>query len=882
MTSMVAFLRRLRGSVRSSAFEHGLDAELRHHLELQTEAHIRRGMDPAAARAAAEKEFGSVAQVKDECRDSWGMRALDALGQDLRFGIRTLARYPSYTLVVLLTLALGIGANTAIFSVVHAVLLRSLPYANGDRLVEVRQQAPRAGIADMNLSAKEIADYRAQTPALDAVVEYHQMGFNLLGRGAASRVSTGVVSANFFSVLGIEPVLGRTFRAEDDTKDAPAVLLISHPYWQNTLGGDPNVVGRTFEMNDKVHTVVGVLPPVPLYPDDNDVYMPVSACPFRSSRDHIEDRQMRMMSAVGRLKPGVSLDRARGDLALVARRLQAGYPGDYPADAGFTTTALSLRDELTHRARPTLLTLLVITGFVLLLVCTNVANLTLAHLVGRDRELSVRAVLGAGRGRLARQLLTESTLLALGGGILGLAFAYAVRGLLVSFTSKFTPRATEIGIDPIVLLFTLGLSLLTGLFFGLVPAFGRRRDLGESLKEGQRTVTGHGGRARRALVIAQVAISFILLIGAGLTVRSFIKLQQVDAGFVADHVLTMRVYLDWVKYDTSAKRQGFYQPLLEKVASEPGVRSAAASLTFPLNESTPFNASIVIEGQVPAEGQPRPQVDFRLASPAYFRTIGMSLLQGRAFADADKADAPQVAIVNLSMARHRFGSADAVGHRVSFNGRDWITIVGVVNDVKQYGLDTKPSDELYRPFAQGGPLGATLLVRTIGDPMSVARSIQNDIRIIDPKQPLTRIETLEEVRSKSLASPRVTMILVTLFAVIALIMTAAGIVGVVSFSVKQRTTEIGVRVALGAPRSAVVAMIVQQGLAPVFAGLALGLVGAFALTRLAARLLFEVQPTDPPTYAIVLVGLSLVAALACLAPARRAAGIEPIEALHAN
>jgi putative ABC transport system permease protein len=878
----IAFVRRLLGTVRSTGFERGMDAELRHHLELEIDAHISRGMDPAAARAAAEQAFGSLARVKDECRDSWGIRALEGLVQDVRFGMRTLAKQKSYTLIVLLTLALGIGANTAIFSVVHAVLLQSLPYGHGDRLVEVRQHAPLAGIADLNLSAKDVADYRTQAGSLDAVVEYHQMGFNLLGRETVSRVKTGVVSPEFFDVFGIAPLLGRTFRVEDDAKGAPAVLVLSYSYWQNALGGDPNVIGRIFEMNDKVHTVVGVLPPVPLYPDDNDVFMPVSACPFRSAPEMAEHRDHRMVSAIGRLKPGVTLERARRDLALVAQRLQSTYPADYPTNGGFSTTALSLQDELTHRARATLFTLLAISVFVLLLVCANVANLTLAQIVVRERELSLRMALGGGRARIARQLVTESTLFALGGGALGLAFASATRNLLVGFASRFTPRATEITIDPMVLLFTLGLSLASGLMFGLVPAFSRRAQLSDALKEGPRTGSTQTSHTRSVLIIAQVAISFVLLIGAGLMVRSFINLQRVDAGFTSDHVLTMRLFLDWVKYDTNVKRHGFFRAVLARVSAEPGARSAAFSNTFPLNEAVPLNASIVIEGQIPAEGQPRPRVDFRIASPAYFQTIGMNLLQGRLFSDADQRDAPAVAIVNLSMARHRFGAAGAVGHRVSFDNDHWITIVGVVNDVRQYALDTQPADELYRPFAQApGPLGAMLLVRSTGDPMSLARAIQGDIRAVDPRQPISRIQTLEAVRTSSLDSRRLTMMLVTLFAIVALIITAAGIGGVVSFSVNQRTTEIGVRMALGAPRSAVVGMIMRQGLTPVVVGLALGILGADALTRLVVRLLFEVHPNDPPTYTIVLVLLVVIAALACLAPARRAASIDPMDALRA-
>jgi putative ABC transport system permease protein len=883
MTALT-WLRRLRGTMRTRGFEQQMDAELRCHLELEIEEQIRRGANPSAARAAALRRFGSLAEVKDECRDSWGIRTIDALWQDLRYAARSLRKYPSYTALILLTLALGIGANTAIFSVVHAVLLRALPYASGDRLIDVRQRQPLAGNNEMGLSAKDIADYRQQTPSLDALVEYHQMGFNLLDGVGASRVQTGVVSYNFFDVIGVAPLLGRAFRADDDRKDAPAVLIVSYAYWQNVLGGDPHVIGRVFQMNDKEHTVVGVLPPVPQYPEDNDVYMPVSACPFRSAPMMAEDRTMRMVSAVGRLRPGVGVERARRDLSVVAKRMASAYPEAYPAAAGFEVSALTVKDELTKRARPTLLALLATTAFVLLLVCANVANLTIARLVGRERELALRAALGAARGRIARQLLTESTLLSLAGGALGLLLAWLARGLLVAFTARFTPRAGEIGIDGTVLLFAFVVSILTGLVFGIVPAFPRRRDRFNGLHDGQRAIAAPGLRARNALIIAQVAIAFVLLIGAGLMVRSFINLARVDTGFAADHVLTMRVSLDFVKYDTEDKRRAFFRPLLDAIERQPGVRSAALSQAFPLDQSSPqwFNTTFSVAGRPAVNGQPLPRADFKLASPSYFRTIGMTLLRGRWFTDADDERA-LAAVVNLSFARHHFGDVDPIGQRVSSDdGKHWITIVGIVNDVKQYGLATKPSDELYVPFVLGGPLSATVVVRTAGDPMASLSAVQAALRGVDPRQPLSQIGTLEQARTSALASPRLTAMLIALFAIVAVVITAAGIAGVVSFSVNQRTMEIGVRMALGAPRSAVVGMIVRQGLTPVVAGLALGAASAALLTRLASTLLFGIEPTDPPTFAAVLGVLAIVAFVACAAPARRAAAIDPMHALRAD
>jgi putative ABC transport system permease protein len=882
---LLTLFRRLRGSVRTSGFEQQMDAELRHHLELETEALIAAGMSPADARETAQRRFGSIALVKDDCRESWGVRAIDTLGQDLRFAVRNLRKYPSYTAVVLLTLALGIGANTAIFSVVRAVLLRPLPFTHGERLIEVRQQAPKIGVPNAGVSVKEINDYRTGTDALDAVVEYHQMSFNMLGRGEASRVQTGVVSADFFDVIGVTPILGRTFRADDDSKNAPAVLVLSYNYWRNALGSDPAVVGRTFELNDRVHTVIGVLPPIPQFPASDppdDVYMPPSACPFRSSAQTIENRKGRMLTAIGRLKPNTSLERAQNDLAVVDSRLTAEYPDVYDAaHTGFAASALSVHDELTRQARPTLLVLLATTGFVLLLVAANIANLSLARVIGRERELALRSALGAGRGRIIRQLLTESTLLAVVGGGLGLLVGWLVRDLLVAFTSRFTPRAEEIGIDGVVLAFTAGVSIFTGLLFGLLPAL-TKRTAASVQDAGHRTVGGTRLGARNALIVAQVTISFVLLVGAGLLVRSFIKLQQVDAGFRTDRVLTALISLDFVKYAKPESIQAFYKSVLDKAAAEPGAEMVALGISAPLDQAAPYLTGLTVEGQAPDDKTAK-RVAFKFASPDYFKAIGMTVLQGRAFTAADDATAPPVAIVNLSMARHYFPGADPVGRRVSLNsGRSWMTVVGLVNDTREYGLNEKPADEIYRAFAQTSPGGATLFVRTAADPASFARRMPELVHAIDSRQPVSQIRTLEAIRSHSLAPPRLTAMLVTLFAGIALIITAAGIAGVVAFSVNQRTTEIGVRMALGAPRSSVVQMIVRQGLMPVTLGLGGGLVIALLASRVVTRLLFGVEPTDPLTYGIVLATLTAVAALACLVPARRAAAIDPMRALRAD
>jgi predicted permease len=877
----------LRALLSRRRVERELDEELRMHLELETEQRLRDSGSTEEARRRAAISFGAVESVKDEVRESWGIRFLETLAQDLKYGARSLRRNPGFTGVVALTLGLGIGANTAVFSVVRGVLLRPLPYARGQDVVALHQPAPQSGLEDIGLSVKEVEDYRTLTPSLEDVVEYHSMNFTLLGGPEPRRVRTGVVSAAFFDVLGVKPKLGRTFRPGEDAMGAEALLVLSHSFWQQQLGGDTHVIGRHFEMNDRVHTVVGVLPPLPGYPDENDVYMPASACPFRTRPATLENRQARGYQAFARVKAGVPLERARADVATVAERLKKDHPDAYPQGLDPTATLVSVREEMVRSARPTLLVLLGTVALVLLIACANVANLTLARLSDRGREMGVRAALGAGRVRLLRQLLTESTLLALIGGGLGLAVAFLTRDALVQFAARFTPRAGEVRIDGAVLAFSLAATVFTGLLVGSLPGLPAFDRLARALTGDGRSTAGRPRqRVRSVLAVSQLALSFMLLIGAALMLKSFANLQRVDPGFRADHVLTMTVDLNWSKYATPERRVDrqrvlqVFEPLWERVRAVPGVVTAGSAWTFPLNGAFSSNGGFMIEG-VHHDGQTLPRAEFRGASALYFETLGVPLLHGRAFDAHDRDGAEPVVIVSQGLARRHFGAGDPVGKRLSSDrGQTWARIVGVAGDVRQTGLAVEPPDVVYASFGQFPGYTSTLFVRTSGDPAALADRVRGEIRSLDPQAAVTSVRTLETIRHDALASPRLTAFLLGLFAFVALAISAAGLAGVLAYTVSQRTREIGIRMALGAEPGSVLRMLLGQGMVSVVIGLLAGLVGALGLSRLVSGLLFGVAPTDPLCFAGSAAVLVLVALVASFLPARRATGIDPILALR--
>jgi putative ABC transport system permease protein len=813
------------------------------------------------------------------------MRVHDVV-QDLRLAFRALARSPAFSIAVLVTLALGIGASTAIFSVIYGVLLRPLPYPEGQRLVHLTQPARLSGVKNVGISPMEVRELRTRATTVADLVEYHSMPFVILGGQEPERVQTGVVSAEFFQTLGVRPLLGRLFEKGEDQPGAAPVLLLSYKYWQTNLGGDPHVVGRSFTMNDRVHTVVGVLPNIPQYPAENQVYMPIDSCPYRRAATWDQVRNVRGLTVFGHLAPGVSLSRARSELALISAAWQQEHPEDYPKAQGLGLDALLLQEELTGTARPMLLLLLAATGFLLLIVCSNVANLTLARIQRRERELAVRTALGASRGRMLGHLLTESVTLAVVGGLLGLALATACLPLLVAFAAKLSTRAVEVRLDWVVLGFNLVVSVATGVLVGTLPFFRRTRDLSGELKDGGGAgARPSGRRARSALVVAQVAISSALLIGAGLFLRSLHELSLVDVGIDLEHVQTARVGLDFTRYgDTDqSKTRTLVDRLVDRLASAPGTVSVGVGNAVPLRGSTPFSAAYIVDGQANDDRQPVGQATFNAVTPEYFRTLGIPVVKGRVFTSTDRNQDNPVVVVNQTLAKHHFATEDPVGRRLSFDGgKQWATIVGVVGDTRQQDLTTPVMEEVIGAFAETGFNDLRVFVRSQAPPQAISRQIRDAVRELDPQQPITEMQPLAEQRAQALAPHKLVASLLGLFAALALVITASGLIGVVAYSVSQRTREIGVRLALGAAPSTVLRMVLRQGMVLVIAGLCVGLIAAVVFGRLGQGLLFGVGPLDPLTYATVpllLLGISLAA---CALPARQATRVDPMLALRSE
>jgi len=886
--------RRLRGLQVSPVNEAEIVEELAQHLDDVYQRALRNGASEENARRAALSELNAEHSLLNELQHTQKRppadpplpgetRRLNLLAdflQDLRYASRILWKNPGFTAVAVVALALGIGANTAIFSVVNTVLLRPLPYKDPEQLVMVWEDASRHGYPRDTPTAANYIDWRDQNSVFSGMAAISDNNFNLTGIGDPERLKGRSVSANLFPVLGVDPQLGRVFTAAEDQPGAQKVVLLSHRLWQRRFGGDPAMVGKTLRLNDEPYTVAGVMPARFQFPEnDDELWVPIAF-----SAEEAANRDRHYLQVIARLKPGVTLAQAQSEMTTIGARLQQQYPQSN-ADLGVAVT--SLHEHLVGDIKPALLVLLGAVGLVLLIACANVANLLLARAAMRQKEIALRVALGARRWRLLQQFLTESVLLATLGGILGLALAYAGLLLLGSFIPENIAQAREISLDLKVLGFTLLVSLSTGLIFGLAPAIqALRLNQSETLKEGGRdSVTGRSGkRLRGVLVTAEVAVSLVLLIAAGLLINSFLRLRNIDPGFKVDHLLTMKIELPQPKYETFKSLSGFYADLVQRVQALPGVQSAAVTTNLPLYRQG-NSISIQIEGRPdPPPGQEQ-IVTTRIISPGYFDTMSIPLLAGRPFNDQDAKTTPNVVVVSETMARRIWPGENAVGKRIA-PGRirtdaDWMQVIGIVKDVRQFDLIVDPKPQMYLSYRQAVFFPPEdLVVKTDVDPASMAAAVRKAVWEIDKDQPVSNIKTMEEILGDSIARQRFSMLLLGIFAGVALLLAAVGIYGVMSYSVAQRTHEIGIRMALGAQTGAVLKLAVGYGLKLVVAGVLIGLIAAFALTRLMATLLFGVTPTDPATFALISLLLVGVAAVASYIPARRATKVDPLVALR--
>jgi len=806
------------------------------------------------------------------------------LWQDLRYGARMLAKKPGFTAVAILTLALGIGANTAIFTVVNAALLRGLPYHDPERLVHLWETTPRKDLSQNEASYPDFLDWR-QNNAFEGMAAYEGgSGVTLTGRGTPERIPATFVSSNFFTVLGVDPIRGRAFRPEEDQPSAAPTVMTSYGLWQRLFGGDPGIIGQSLMLDDRAYNIIGILPPSFQFALRGDSELWAA---YQPPQEKLTNRGEHDTKVIARIKSGVSFEQAQTEMRAIGRRIEQ----QYPSHAGTTIVLVPLHEQIVGAIKPVLLVLLGAVGFVSLIACANVANLLLARASARRKEIAIRAALGAGRGRLMRQMLTESILLAFVGGAVGFLIArwgvVALVAAIPEFQLKTMPYLRGLSLDRGMLAFTALLSLLTGIVFGLAPAWqASKMEAQSALKEGGRTGAGATRhRLRDVLVVTEIALALMLLVGAGLMIRSVWRLLDVNPGFHTENLLTMRISLPEAKYEEAARTENFYRQLDSRLEALPGVKGVGMVNVVPLQGGF-TTAFYPAAHPKPPSGQ---EIDgnLRYVSSGYFQTMGVPLMKGRYFTDHDDRTAPAALIVNQTLARRLFPNQDAVGQQLVFVDRPTMQIVGVVSDEKVNGLDADITPIVYFPFLQGadkqGPnTTVTLMVRTASDPRGLAAAIQRESRTQESDLSIFAVSTMKQIinDAPSTFRRRYPAFLISIFAAVALVLASVGIYGLLSYSISQRTQEIGLRVALGAQRSDIFKLVVGQGLMLTLIGVAIGLTGAFILTRLMRSLLFGVSATDPATFALIAGLLSLVALAACYIPARRATKVDPMTALR--
>ncbi len=804
---------------------------------------------------------------------------MESLLSDVRYAVRNLIKRPGFTAIAVITLALGVGANSAIFSTINALLIKPLPIPEQDRVIAIWDKAPSRGIEHNEVAMANYLDWRTQNKSFEHLALERWWSTNITGGDTPERIQGFLVTANFLDVIGVKPIKGRNFSEEENQPGKDAVAIITFSLWQRRFGSDANIINKTITTNAITRTVIGVLPAGFNYPKGAEVYAPMPMSP-----EVIKSRGNHSYYVIGRLKPGVSLQSAQADIDTITARLAAQYP---ETNVGLGATAYPIVADTVRMYETALWVMMAAVGFVLLIACANVANLMLARASGRQKEIALRAALGASRWRIVRQLMVESLIIALVGGALGVLIAFwgidLLRASNPGEAAKYAPGWDHLGINLPVLVFTLAISLLSGLLFGLAPAWQvSKPDLNDALKEGGRHSAGGPRRLRSLLVVSEIALSLMLLIGAGLLFRSFLALLKTNPGFNPEGVLTMNVNLPFAKYKEDAQGAAFYSDLVQRVKKLPGVQSAAVVNYIPLGGSNSSEHFLIDGTPEPPPGQ-ETGGRYRVCTPDYFQTMGISILKGRGFTDQDKAGSKPVIIVNETLARRHWPNGDALGKRIRFYGplerAPWMEIVGIVQDVK-HELNLPFTADYYLPHAQDPWNAMVLVARTTVEPGSVAGPIRQQVLAIDKDQPVFDVHTMHEVRAISVALYTFGFAMIGIFAAVALVLAAIGIYGVMAFAVTQRTQEIGIRMALGARALDVLKLIVKNGMLLTAIGILVGLAGAFAITRLMASLLFGVSPTDVVTFALVTAGLLLVALFACYIPARRATKVDPLVALR--
>jgi predicted permease len=892
---------RLRGMLQSKKLDRDLDEELNTHIEMRIRDNLASGMTAEQARHDARHRFGNVTWMKEETRALDIIGWMEALGQNLRYAVRMLRRSPGFTVVAILTLALGIGANVATFTVVRAVLLSPLPYPHPEQLVRVYDDLRGSNSQDVGMSVLELWDLRDKSGVFQDISVIWPFDANLTGGDHPERIECLAGSANYFTMLGVTPQLGRIFTQQDAQPGFTDGVLISDAFWHRMFGADPNVIGRKIRIDDDLYAVIGVLPPEFRHPgrslqSEVEVFaaVGVSGAPFPAP----PQRSLRLVpGAMGRLKPGVSLEQAQARLNALSAELGREYPTDYPVPAAWALRVVPVREDLVRNMRTELFVLFGAVAFVLLIACVNLANLLLARSAGRQREIAIRLALGAGRARLIGQLLTESILLASLSGGMALLTVVWLKGWLLKLAPEGLPRLNEVNLSGGVLLFALAVSILTGVIFGLAPALqaARRHQVAE-LGEGSRGTgsSKHQIKISRALVTCEIALSLVLLIGAGLLLRSFWHLLEVRPGFEPHHLVTARIWIafpnDIAKnpYRTIEARGAFLHEVLRRVSTLPGVEDAALGSGNDLPMETRPNPVLFTIDKNAAESERVPTAESSTVTPEYFRVLKIPLIRGRVFTEADDSKGQPVALINETLARRYWHDEDPVGQQIRLTSgqsankatNPWRTIVGVTGDIKSDGFEAASAPYLYFPAYQSPSYSSVVYLRTAADPGTLGDTIRREVQAIDPSVPVFAVRTMDEVIAKYLASRRFALELLGVFAGVALLLASIGIYGVMSYTFSQRRNEIGIRLAMGAQRGDILRLAVGEGALVVAVGVVSGLVGSAMLTRLLQSMLFDVKSTDPVTYAAIGGLLTVVTLLACVVPAHRATQVNPLIALR--